>query len=1004
MRDLPLYNALITHWPRRPEDRHKALGFANAVKYTAREQLRPFRAYYGTVLQALQKRPPAMRWRRLGVAVRVTTRNGEPLAPEDLNTCRGKHLTPTRRDNRQRYRGAEPIEILEVDSDTSTLFLTSQHLRGMLYKVAIRGRNEVLRLTELGEREWEELRQVPIELVDIDEAPGDDPALPFFERGARDIYLVPEQAFQLLLERPGRELERTLKRYGRRQILRGSARNRYIVVDGLPQPNTLVVLRPQTYVVRQQEDAISRLSDIPHPAHRPLLQLFAERDKARWQPPAVAPAPQWRVLTQDGPGVQTQREFVQIALATNDFAFLEGPPGSGKTTTIHELILQLLEQDKKVLLCASTHVAVDNVIERLVAQGGTNDIHLVRVGAEDNVKRNIRPFTLEHIMQTRGRQLRKRLHSLEHRQPWQEQLLRELAGGGEQHLVERLVLDTAQLVCGTTIGILQHPAVKEQRRRGRRARNIDEPPFDVLILDEASKTPFPEFLVPALLARRWIIIGDPRQLSPYVEMSWIEAAITKTFTDALHNDVDAALVARAALRCAECFARPRDGALVVGVESEEERKVWLEQAYACAERCNWPRATVWDLSERDNESGPRHHRACAQIAIGSTAELRHFLDSLPLDLAGLEGSATSIDALTRRLDAHKRRPPQTPPTHSATHKTKPTTVEAWAHEVAWRLVRAYELRYHVPLDTEDSGRPCGPELYKKQLDLLLPSSSLLRPGGDLAANIARIGSVALPSILERLQRGDSHNRSGDVETAMSAGLPEEQLRTRHRILRYQRRMDPMISRFPREHIYRATGADTLEDAPNVLGDRGWTYLEKGLLWESVIGGETRTGPKINKEEVNASLRTLERLLDYSASCQRPDGEPWEFAVLTFYTGQERELRERLRQLTGQWGRYRTFEWRRGGRVCARIELCTVDRFQGHEADAVVLSLVRTRGVGFLDSPNRLNVALTRARHLLVIVGNRPYFRDRRHRRRAPILWALANDEEVHSALTFGDQT
>lgn len=53
-----------------------------------------------------------------------------------------------------------------------------------------------------------------------------------------------------------------------------------------------------------------------------------------------------------------------------------------------------------------------------------------------------------------------------------------------------------------------------------------------------------------------------------------------------------------------------------------------------------------------------------------------------------------------------------------------------------------------------------------------------------------------------------------------------------------------------------------------------------------------------------------------------------------------------------------------------IELCTVDRFQGHEADLVILSFVSARPTSFLESPNRLNVALTRARYQRIVVGDR----------------------------------
>ena len=52
---------------------------------------------------------------------------------------------------------------------------------------------------------------------------------------------------------------------------------------------------------------------------------------------------------------------------------------------------------------------------------------------------------------------------------------------------------------------------------------------------------------------------------------------------------------------------------------------------------------------------------------------------------------------------------------------------------------------------------------------------------------------------------------------------------------------------------------------------------------------------------------------------------------------------------------------------------TTDRFQGQEADIVFISLRNASRVGFLDSPNRMNVAITRAREWRVIVGNHTYF-------------------------------
>lgn len=52
-----------------------------------------------------------------------------------------------------------------------------------------------------------------------------------------------------------------------------------------------------------------------------------------------------------------------------------------------------------------------------------------------------------------------------------------------------------------------------------------------------------------------------------------------------------------------------------------------------------------------------------------------------------------------------------------------------------------------------------------------------------------------------------------------------------------------------------------------------------------------------------------------------------------------------------------------------FEVNTVDSFQGQERDVIIMSCVRSHGIGFLSDRQRLCVALTRAKHSLILCGN-----------------------------------
>jgi len=692
----------------------------------------------------------------------------------------------------------------------------------------------------------------------------------------------------------------------------------------------MLLLKPNTYPLQKQLDAIRCLQDFPLPEHRPLLKLMESTDHAQW---AVVPRTpinnwdgsghfqfSWKLLTDlSRPGTNKQRDFVDIALNTPDFAFLEGPPGSGKTTAICELILQLIAQDKRVLLCASTHVAVDNVIERLMAKDSQHreQVIPIRIGDKNNLSDSVKDYQFEKFRDTEKKRLVKFLSQQNPPSDAQKHLLQALQN--EDETLTNLILESANVVCGTTIGILQHPQIKN--------RSMANPLFDLLIIDEASKTQFQEFLVPALLAKRWILIGDPRQLSPYVDDEAMAENVKVCLPDSLSREV-----------CWDVFQAkhyPNSGAVLIATDEPTLLEKYQQQAAAHQDKVLFANAQSDSMS-----------LACASIVADTPANLATCEAALPLDITTLRGNTENRHLLKRRVAAWQSKKP------AAEEKT-------WAGEVAWRQARLYEQR-------QSQGNQ-GKHL-QQQINDLLPAPQVVKDHQRVQREIEQIRRIALPSVLESLQNGFERRNGQKRGTILTDGLPDHALKQRHVLLEYQHRMHPEISRFSQEHIYQGTA---LQDPPDMTALREWAYAryDRRAVWLDVWPkkGEKRNR---NSKEVAVIQKEIQAFHEWAKQNPHPENQVWTVAVLSFYRGQEKLLREACRKLTGQPRAYRNFYL--GGnkqKHDVHLEVCTVDRFQGHEADLVLLSFVKNHPTVFLGSPNRLNVAVTRARYQLVLVGN-----------------------------------
>lgn len=330
-----------------------------------------------------------------------------------------------------------------------------------------------------------------------------------------------------------------------------------------------------------------------------------------------------------------KKDILAKALGVSDVLAIEGPPGTGKTTLITEIVVQWLRRhpQDRILLSSQTHIALDNVLER-VAQLDTS-LDIIRIGRPDEprisdfsktlllerrveawiaeVRRNAEAdmqrwadengvdrhavtvgMRVERLLQVMARQAEMRAYiaeqeveraNLEHSgddasgasdvgevEEETTQIDSEI-GACRQALAamnaeEKGIREAMAAMGGYAAGLAQskdavelnewgshfladEPTIKACRARlalledwqlrvGRSSdfnaamlssaqiiagtcvgiagvRGMEEVSYDLCIIDEASKATATEILIPMSRSRRWIVVGDPKQLPPFFE-------------------------------------------------------------------------------------------------------------------------------------------------------------------------------------------------------------------------------------------------------------------------------------------------------------------------------------------------------------------------------------------------------------------------------------------------------------------------------------------------------
>lgn len=216
-----------------------------------------------------------------------------------------------------------------------------------------------------------------------------------------------------------------------------------------------------------------------------------------------------------------QRDALRTAMSTKDVAFIHGPPGTGKTTTLVAAIAAAVRVESQVLVTAPSNAAVDLLAEKLGDQG----LNVIRIGhparvTEQTLSKTLDARIAQHLHYPELRSLRRRMEELKtlahkykrnfgYAEKEQRRLLMQESRAAkadadllEFHIIND-VLQKSEVICCTLVGC-SHPVL-----RGRK--------YVTVFIDEAGQALEPACWIPLLRCGRVVFAGDHQQLPPTIK-------------------------------------------------------------------------------------------------------------------------------------------------------------------------------------------------------------------------------------------------------------------------------------------------------------------------------------------------------------------------------------------------------------------------------------------------------------------------------------------------------
>ncbi|MCR5890022.1 AAA domain-containing protein [Hymenobacter sp. J193] len=266
---------------------------------------------------------------------------------------------------------------------------------------------------------------------------------------------------------------------------------------------------------REMEYALGKVMGAFDSRLAELRDVLLGAKPARYKPESEA------TLYYPSPLNESQLAAVRHVLAAQDVAIIHGPPGTGKTTTLVQAILETIRRERRVLVCAPSNTAVDLLTEKLAERG----VNVIRMGNPSRVSDLLLEHTLDaqimahksypelKSMRQTAEQYREQAGKFKRHFGWEEREQRRLLKE-QAHL---MLQDSDNLERYITEDLLEKVQVITCTLVGAGNRAIRHLTYETVFIDEAAQALEPGCWIPITKANRVVLAGDHQQLPPTVK-------------------------------------------------------------------------------------------------------------------------------------------------------------------------------------------------------------------------------------------------------------------------------------------------------------------------------------------------------------------------------------------------------------------------------------------------------------------------------------------------------